>query len=45
MITVNDTPELREAARQSGASRFIPKPQLWRILPDILQEIAAEFGK
>jgi DNA-binding NarL/FixJ family response regulator len=39
MVTVNDTPELREAAKESGACQFIPKTQLWRKLPGILQEL------
>lgn len=42
MVTVNDTPELRQAAKESGACQFIPKPQLWRSLPGVLQELTAE---
>jgi DNA-binding NarL/FixJ family response regulator len=42
MITVNDTPELRMAAEEVGASRFIPKPQLWRTLPDVLRDLKRE---
>lgn len=42
MITVNDTPELRIAAEEIGASRFIPKPQLWRTLPDVLRDLKRE---
>jgi DNA-binding NarL/FixJ family response regulator len=43
MITVNDTPELRQAAHESGAFHFIPKPQLSRLLPDVLREVAANL--
>jgi two-component system chemotaxis response regulator CheB len=43
MITVNDTPELRQAAKETGAYQFIPKPQLWRTLPDMLRELKAEL--
>lgn len=42
MVTVNDTPELREAAREAGAYQFIPKPQLWRNLPNVLKELAGD---
>jgi two-component system, NarL family, response regulator LiaR len=42
MITVNDTPELRQAANEIGAARFVPKPQLWRVLPQLLRELAQE---
>ena len=45
MVTVNDTPELREAAREAGAYRFIPKPQLWRNLPGVLRELAGDGKK
>lgn len=44
MITVNDTPELRVAANEAGASRFIPKPQLWRVLPDVLREFSEDLS-
>jgi DNA-binding NarL/FixJ family response regulator len=42
MVTVNDTPELRKAATESGAFQFIPKPQLWRSLPGILQDLTRD---
>jgi DNA-binding NarL/FixJ family response regulator len=45
MVTVNDTPELREAAREVGAYRFIPKPQLWRSLPGVLRELSGDGKK
>lgn len=45
MVTVNDTPELRQAAKESGAFQFIPKPQLWRTLPGILQELTQDGTK
>lgn len=43
IVTVNDTPELRKAADDGGAFQFIPKPQLWRTLPDVLRELANEI--
>ena len=43
MVTVNDTPELRQAAEDTGAYQFIPKPQLWRTLPDVLREVKSEL--
>lgn len=44
IITGHDSPELREAALESGALAFIPKLYVSRELPHLLARIAASLG-
>jgi two-component system, NarL family, nitrate/nitrite response regulator NarL len=41
MVTVHDTPEVRQACRESGADGFIAKEDLDRELPPLLEQIFA----
>jgi DNA-binding NarL/FixJ family response regulator len=41
LLSVNDTPEVRQAANESGAMRFVPKPQLYRMIGALLEQISS----
>lgn len=44
MMTVHDTPEVREACRESGADGFVAKEHLDKELPELLEQIFTKNG-